>query len=714
MASNNSNQIKKLPPFLELSNDTINFLASTDLELEDVVSVWTGLIKCSNLIKTGKRLENISWRIVNRNLIRQDDTEKQKEKNHEKQHDKVGIPKVNSKLNNKLNNGDFASLLSIVTNQNEIRPKLIRKRSSNKNVLKYKNNKSVESMNGNNTRPSMSRKSSSFKNVKGGGGGSSNSINNTHHSHSTAAAPHPVEIDDSRFYEQPEPKFAFGHTYNVNNGHTPVTTSLMNNSVSHAQSMEDPSMLKRSTSVVRGFTPHSTAHIATSTTSMTGTGAHGNNHHNNNNSSSHSHHHSNHSSNNNSNGSTATQPSSLFHRTKPKKNMFFIESSPSPTEAPPVRFIDSITERDTDGGKAKEEGRSLFKPATNRNSSLFKKEDSEDRSLFGNKQLKGELIFSSDDSFSDESDWSSVSDSDREDLDDSEYKKQWKRTEFKRGEKVLPRPSVKRSLLSGMFLNELPKQEAQSQPHIKHKDNLEIAHPPISASISTTNVNATGFVNEQHDVDIKSKLAVQESSSPSLTQLISKSALNLSNYFSGGGAGSNGRKNSFSSIASDRARQKFRQESNAPPTASTLLPTALSTHMFVPNVHQRAKSKLTSVQENNESNETSRKNSEPVIEVPKLRSQTVSATNISRKLSPKTTRRQMLATELSDSLRQSILTDRLTKSKIVDKRDEKEDTLELKEKDQVPAAAPRVLKVDGEPKPDDWDEDEGDFYTRGW
>lgn len=45
---------------------------------------------------------------------------------------------------------------------------------------------------------------------------------------------------------------------------------------------------------------------------------------------------------------------------------------------------------------------------------------------------------------------------------------------------------------------------------------------------------------------------------------------------------------SFSSIVSESTRERYTGQSNAPPAAQTILPTALSTHMFVPNnVHQQ-------------------------------------------------------------------------------------------------------------------------------
>ncbi|CDR40164.1 CYFA0S04e04962g1_1 [Cyberlindnera fabianii] len=460
---------------------------------------------------------------------------------------------------------------------------------------------------------------------------------------------------------------------------------------------------------------------------------------------------------------------------KKEKNMFFIESSPSPTEQP--KFIETHAskiasfpeiqnhqaptqphghhqqqhhhhhnnshphQQHTGRQKSNSSTKSSRSPPPPQSRS---KPAASNTSLFQGKIPVREIMFSSDDSLSEESDWSSVSED--MDTDDEEAARQLdeqlRQPAFKKRDENVTKPQIKRSLLSGLFLNEMQPEPVKATPAAPNvtatttvskagtsdghelssslssaqiqikprsqatkandKGPLELNTTGPHAEISTSNINVPGTVNEPHEISsLKEKLeSTQEAShtplSSSFTQ-IAKSALNLTNYFA------SHRKNSFSSIASDRTRVRFKHESRAPPTASTLLPTALSTHMFLPNAHQRAKSRLASVVESDASSgvpstDISRKNSDtdaPILHsdekvVKPIKSPTVPikthrirvdiqddepvvehmhqdrglgglhhhTNNISRKLSPKTTRKQMLATELSDSLRKSILWDR--------------------------------------------------------
>jgi len=606
---------------------------------------------------------------------------------------------------------------------------------------------------------------------------------------------------------------------------------------------------------------------------------------------------------------------------KDKNNMFFIESSPSPTE--PSKLIDSHHRHNRQRSSSSEGTRDDSTSSRNRSSqlSIDEVESNENHeegevghenntSLFSGKSkpVPKEIIFSSDDSLSDESDWSSVSDSEgSEEFDENDLTKEWKQATSKRDE-PLPKPQVKRSLLSGLFLNEMNETASLStnnnssnisQNHsrstsgittpqnwkppstttnnvtidyinrngnanvgggsqelgssisstnihvVKHRNRPQSIHGNNNGSvgsstvddihnnnnsqnsnnqvgyntnnnstlelsttephtvISTSNINVSGKVTDPQETNDQSKLREKltgtqqaatdaNTTSTSFSQMISKSALNLTNYFA------SHRKNSFSSIASDRTKTRYKHESNAPPTASTLLPTALSTHMFLPNAHQRRmKPKLTSVIETdsgNVSTENSRKNSEvennedgniikrdndtksdsvvpqnqnvEKIELPtksptvpiltkkpssniEIEGLTTTETenpnfNISRKLSPKTTRRQMLATELSDSLRKSILWDRkhglpnkhhnpnhhqqhkknqetkvikdgtTTPGEVTQSIENGEEKIELIKEDTGNPDQPKVIKSKIENFNNDWDTSETDFYTRGW
>ncbi|QOU21054.1 hypothetical protein BRETT_000771 [Brettanomyces bruxellensis] len=65
------------PPFLELSHSTIYALqgiaqahtSSSVIDIDNVLTLWTTLANSSEYIRNGQRLENISWRVVNRSIL---------------------------------------------------------------------------------------------------------------------------------------------------------------------------------------------------------------------------------------------------------------------------------------------------------------------------------------------------------------------------------------------------------------------------------------------------------------------------------------------------------------------------------------------------------------------------------------------------------------------------------------------------------------------
>ncbi|GME70607.1 unnamed protein product [Ambrosiozyma monospora] len=62
----------KSPPFLEISQQTLQLLQQAhpnSIDLQNVLTLCTTLTKTSDFVHHGKRLENISWRVANRNLL---------------------------------------------------------------------------------------------------------------------------------------------------------------------------------------------------------------------------------------------------------------------------------------------------------------------------------------------------------------------------------------------------------------------------------------------------------------------------------------------------------------------------------------------------------------------------------------------------------------------------------------------------------------------
>lgn len=189
-------------------------------------------------------------------------------------------------------------------------------------------------------------------------------------------------------------------------------------------------------------------------------------------------------------------------------------------------------------------------------------------SLFGKRD---QAFYSSED---DGSDWDGLSESassdeegnfDDEEEEDSYYRNQWDKLLEKQPRQQEP---LKKSLLSGLFLNEqgrANRSDSVTPPHMNANNVPQPAPVPHAAATatSTSNVTAVGSVTSPQESLAK---AVPTALYPQ-------------------GSTSRG---SFSSIVSESTKERYLHESNAPPAAQTILPRALSTHMFLPNnVHQQ-------------------------------------------------------------------------------------------------------------------------------
>ncbi|SCU86489.1 LAME_0D06348g1_1 [Lachancea meyersii CBS 8951] len=243
----------------------------------------------------------------------------------------------------------------------------------------------------------------------------------------------------------------------------------------------------------------------------------------------------------------------------------------------------------------KSAGQSAMDVADHKPKSLFGPPVSQPKS--GTHASHDRAFYSSDE---DESDWNSLSDDSElydEEEDERYYQKQWDKLMFSRNDASRgthssrgtsspgsDKQDPKRSLLSGLFLNEMAKKSA---PPIM--SSLSVQHPTLEKSSVTAVGDVTPSsswkgLSAMSEAMIHDKAPIHSHAHAHTHQ--PKAAGYLSN-----------RRGSFSSIISDSTRQRYKHESNAPPTAQTILPTALSTHMFLPNnVHQQrmAKSSLSS------------------------------------------------------------------------------------------------------------------------
>lgn len=199
--------------------------------------------------------------------------------------------------------------------------------------------------------------------------------------------------------------------------------------------------------------------------------------------------------------------------------------------------------------------------------SQSRKLPSRQESLFGRRD---QVFYSSDD---DDSDWDGLSESDSsedeapyddDEEEDSYYRRQWDKL---LGKQPTSQPDqMKRSLLSGLFHHHPPAPDSPGSVSLSTASGSPAPASPglPTAATGTTTVNAVGSVTSPQG-------SVANAVPPALYRESSRAS-----------------RSSFSSIVSEATRERYLHESNAPPAAQTILPRALSTHMFPPNnVHQQ-------------------------------------------------------------------------------------------------------------------------------
>ncbi|GMG22128.1 unnamed protein product [Ambrosiozyma monospora] len=255
-------------------------------------------------------------------------------------------------------------------------------------------------------------------------------------------------------------------------------------------------------------------------------------------------------------------------------------------------------------------------------------------SLFGNNNtrrtqtVEQKVVFSSDEDFSDDSDWSSLSDD--SDDDDAQDELHFEKLDNYRQDN---KQHLKRSLLSGLFLDQMnhsggsssssptASQQQQSSNHVNQQNQFQSQPQRMK---SPNFIYASGSSNAHHNIDplelnsmhgarplnttksnniaamatlssppnnprslLKKQSSdnhqhqMNRSGSNSTTHAVSKSALSLTSFFA------NNRRPTGNQEFNGHY-DKYHQ-SNAPATAATLLTTALSTHMFLPtmNMHKQ-------------------------------------------------------------------------------------------------------------------------------
>ncbi|QLQ78929.1 hypothetical protein HG537_0B02760 [Torulaspora globosa] len=438
---------------------TPNLFTPGRLHLFDSLDLYTSLIKCSKSIEQGERLHNLSWRIVNKALLKDNDINKSKKRDGLKNLYYVLNPIANKRpLGQSQSQTSENSTPEVRSSSGGAKPAALRMEPLSK-----------KEVNGTNSRLNLSGKDSLFANVK---------------QHKSTSA------------------------------------------LSHIQrsKKEEPQV------IVRGFDPN------TVITSRKGR------------------------------EETAGKRSG-----ERAKNTFYIEATPPPE-----------TDRNSTSTLASR------KALPSRQESLFGKPKTSEAAAPSSR--RNSLFFSSEEEDDEDSDWDEDSpfyDEEEEayDHDDDEedqyYRKQWdkllfaKNTSSKSSSNATPNSAssndpIKRSLLSGLFLNEQV-----------NGNNRTATASPATPAITTTN----GTASTPYRVG-GGKRPVFGTSNINAVGSVTPPDKRLPEAFYHETTRSN--RGSFSSIVSEQTRERYTGESNAPPAAQTILPTALSTHMFLPNnVHQQ-------------------------------------------------------------------------------------------------------------------------------
>lgn len=481
---------------------TPNLFTAERLHLFDSLDLYASLIKSSKSIEHGERLHNLSWRIINKALL--------KDKNLNKSKKKDGVKNMYYVLN--------PSVKKQQQQQQQQQPK----QSTSVNAAPP-------------LRSSRSRQQS---------GDTSPGVKSLEKGKKSSVAPIAEKIGSHT------PKTKLNKS----------TTSLYRASQNHKSKKEDPQ------TIVKGFDPNT---IITA----------------------------------NKNSSThllRTTESNVEDLKQKEKNTFYIGASPSPE--PNATTTTTSTNNSHKVLPSRQE--SLFgKPkavenhaASNNHSNVFfSSEDEDDSDWDADSLLYDEDEDEEDDKYGDDDD----------EEEDQYYRSQWDKLLSKNQShqasaantsgnntptSTASHDQIKRSLLSGLFLNEQMNGNNKSKPT---SPMLESPNGSTPSSVCTSvtvpaSIPASNAISRTQSRNINSNQ--RATLGTSTVTAVGSVTPPQRNAFSGTlhKHTSISSRGSFSSIVSESTRERFNRESNAPPAAQTILPTALSTHMFLPNnIHQQ-------------------------------------------------------------------------------------------------------------------------------
>lgn len=543
MNDDKSNSSQKTGDFLKVSP---NLFTPERLYLFDKLDLYLTLIKTSKTVQQGDRLGNLSWRIINKAMLRNKDINSSKKRD--------GVKNMFHILNpmNNGNNNNINTFKKPLQPQDQVQ--------SNENRTRLPVVRPMEALNNTNNKPVKTKSNYNLQRTVSQPENQQHLVKERQHKSTTAL-----------FQKHNQSERSTNHTSSGDGNNNPrMYYSKQYAQIQQANKKENPQM------IVTGFDTNMVIVRKT----------------------------------------TANDP---VHNKRSKSR------SKSPADIATLKSSHKRTASNTSSNSSKHDNKhSIFK-----HESLFgkpKQVSTEGNNGKGRKDNK--IFFSSEDE--DESDWDSVSDSSEfytDDIEDDEegenyndedddqyYKKQWDKLLFSKGNHMDKKGAssspenldnlhpldklhtanqanqLRRSLLSGLFHNESSNSSLKNHKDMSDHSDRPIPpsrHGSISSAISSpnypvtstthkptieaTNITAIGSVTPPQNTFIEPSQFIRETLTRSTSTMRSNSS----------------RRGSSSSIVSSTTSARYQHESNAPLTAQTLLPTALATHMFLPNSVQQ-------------------------------------------------------------------------------------------------------------------------------
>ncbi|BAO40398.1 negative regulator of RAS-cAMP pathway [Kluyveromyces marxianus DMKU3-1042] len=535
------------------------------LPLFDSLDLYTSLIKCSKFMEQGERLHNLSWRIINKSLLKDQNINKSKKRD--------GVRNLYNVINPIKQTHSFLHL--------QQKPKSIQ----NGTALKTNG---VSNHSTNDT-------------------SNNNPIDDDHNNRTTTTTTTtPNDKTNNNTNNNADPSNARLNALNNSHSHSRATSALSQISISKKllstksvspepvmKSMDTPSRSQSTTPHLRKEAVRKKITMSPELVMSATNDIHP------------SHHGSipNHSTISESRLDGQSQ-TSLFSRNPSSKSLF-------------AKNAHSAIGTGNNSNNSSAKGSTENLKTTKADRTLGETKNTSANTTTDHKNM----FFSSED---EESDWDSLSDDsdiyDDDEDNDQYYENQWEELMFSKtntnqaaNHVVSKESGEKKSLLSGLFMQEkqvksqsvsppgsasvikplegLPAGASKSIKNSTQNSEPILVRSPDSALKFRIDSDRSNFLSQNHPAGVPIQ---SQPVAPETSDIVAVGSVTPSSSWQNKGLPippafeRSRRLGSFSSIVSDTTRERYYHESNAPPAAQTILPTALSTHMFLPNnIHQQ-------------------------------------------------------------------------------------------------------------------------------